>query len=444
MALGGGTFTKTDKVLPGVYINAVTTGLPSSNSERGVVAVPMNWNWGPEDEIVKVDKYNLKDNETYKIFGFPYNSDEMRPIREMFAGADTILFYRANSGGEKAKLEKTVGESTVTVAHAKYSGTRGNDLKLAVVANLDDSDKNYTVNAFMDGRKVFSQMADDVDDLVDNDFITWEKSGWTLEEDAGSSFTDGTDGTASIDDVTAFTEKLQKHHCNIIIAPTSENATKAALINFAKRMREDRGYNTQVVVYNYNSADSEAAISVANTAKDADGYELVYWVGGQEAGTKAGSDLNGTVYSGEYNIDTDYTQTELEGKLANGEFVLHEVNGEICVLKDINTLKTYTEAKGSVFRNNSTIRIIDKISDDVSAVFARFIYGKVKNSPSGRDLLKVSIYDVLNELVTDEAIEPIDVTDIVVEEAKENSVTVEIPVKIFGSIEQVYIVLSIS
>ena len=53
MALGGGTFVTQNKVLPGAYINFIST----SNTgvvfgERGVCAAPLNLNWGVEDEVI--------------------------------------------------------------------------------------------------------------------------------------------------------------------------------------------------------------------------------------------------------------------------------------------------------------------------------------------------------------------------------------------------------
>ncbi len=45
--LGGGTFTKQDKVLPGSYINFVSLAKAASMlSERGYAALPMVMDWG--------------------------------------------------------------------------------------------------------------------------------------------------------------------------------------------------------------------------------------------------------------------------------------------------------------------------------------------------------------------------------------------------------------
>ncbi|HBF6506491.1 TPA: phage tail protein, partial [Clostridioides difficile] len=47
MALGGGTFVTQNKVLPGSYINFVSaTRATSSLSDRGIVAMPLELDWG--------------------------------------------------------------------------------------------------------------------------------------------------------------------------------------------------------------------------------------------------------------------------------------------------------------------------------------------------------------------------------------------------------------
>ncbi|HCA71377.1 MAG TPA: phage tail protein, partial [Ruminococcaceae bacterium] len=55
MALGGGTFTAQDKVLPGAYINFVSAAQASTMlSDRGIVAMPLQLDWGPDGEVFSV------------------------------------------------------------------------------------------------------------------------------------------------------------------------------------------------------------------------------------------------------------------------------------------------------------------------------------------------------------------------------------------------------
>lgn len=119
MALGGGTFTAMNKVLPGVYVNAQSTDLATlENSERGILAYPMAMSWGKENEVITVTADDLADDiKCLKIFGYTYSDDEMKPIREIFKGATKMLLYRVNSGTQSVFNNGTedVGKQSVRV-----------------------------------------------------------------------------------------------------------------------------------------------------------------------------------------------------------------------------------------------------------------------------------------------------------------------------------------
>ena len=55
MALGGGTFINTNKILPGSYINFVSAKRTSSSlTERGISAIALELDWCVEGEVFKV------------------------------------------------------------------------------------------------------------------------------------------------------------------------------------------------------------------------------------------------------------------------------------------------------------------------------------------------------------------------------------------------------
>ena len=55
MALGGGSFITQNKVLPGAYINFVSVASASATlSDRGVVTMPLELDWGVEGQIFEV------------------------------------------------------------------------------------------------------------------------------------------------------------------------------------------------------------------------------------------------------------------------------------------------------------------------------------------------------------------------------------------------------
>ena len=56
MALGGGAFLTQDKIIPGSYINFVSTSRANAAlSDRGVATMPLELDWGVEGQVFKVN-----------------------------------------------------------------------------------------------------------------------------------------------------------------------------------------------------------------------------------------------------------------------------------------------------------------------------------------------------------------------------------------------------
>ena len=148
MPIGGGTFTLQNKVLPGAYINTVATGGGVTTGTRGVATLPLVLKWGEEGKNIRMDAGDFAKN-ALTVFGYDATSPELLLIREAFKRAKTLLIYRVNTGGTKAT--KTVGGITAT---AKYPGTRGNDIKVAVLTNPDGG---FDVVTYLDGVEMDNQ-----------------------------------------------------------------------------------------------------------------------------------------------------------------------------------------------------------------------------------------------------------------------------------------------
>lgn len=184
MALGGGSFTTQNKELPGAYINFVSAASASAAlSERGIATMPLEMDWGVEGGIFEVSAADFQKN-SQKIFGYAYDHAKLKGLRDLFIGTKTFYGYRLNSGGAKAEN---------AFATAKYSGTRGNDLKIVIQANADN-EVLFDVVTYLDTVKVDSQTVANVADLVANDYVTF-KSDATLEVTASTPLTGGTNGT---------------------------------------------------------------------------------------------------------------------------------------------------------------------------------------------------------------------------------------------------------
>ena len=391
MALGGGKFTTQNKVLAGAYFQFVS--LPTATatlSNRGVVGMGLELNWGVDGKIFDVTASEFM-KDSLKIFGYAYNAPEMRELRELFLHATTLHCYKLTSGGAKA---------TSTYGTAKYAGTRGNDLKVVIAANVDDETK-FDVNLYLGTTKVFDQTVGAMSELAENAFVDW-KAGATLKATAGEAFKDGTNGTVDATAHQTFLNKIESFpDTNIIAYAGAEDTVKGLYVAFAKRMRDEIGIKLQAVVHG-NAGDSVACINVKNQAN------LVPWVAGLEAGLAENESATNYEYDGELEVNTEYTQAQLEKAIKAGEFVLHQVGTEVRVLEDINSLVNTTEDEGEVFKDNQTIRVIDSIATSIANVFATKYIGKVKNDASGRISLKNDIKKIYLTLENIRAIENFD------------------------------------
>ncbi len=376
MALGGGTFTVQNKVLPGAYINFVSASRASAElSERGTAALPLPLDWGPEGEVFTVTADEFQ-RESLKIFGYPFAAPELKGLRDFFLGAKTGIFYRV-SGGNKASC---------TLATAKYGGTRGNALKIVIEAEEDSEQESpvYNVSVYMDGTLAVSQTGvKAAGELNDNDYVVW-KPGVQLNPTAGINLAGGTDTEAGDASWQAALDKLESHSFNTLGCLSTVPAVKALFAAYTKRMREDNGIKFQTVLFQY-AADHEGMISVENGLSDAESDpSLVYWVTGAEAGCAVNAALTNAVYTGEFTPYADYTQTALASAVRAGKFIFHRVGAQIRVLSDINTFTSVTDEKGADFSDNQVIRILDQIGNDIAVLFNTRYLGKVPNDGAGR------------------------------------------------------------
>lgn len=422
MALGGGTYTTQNKVLPGAYFQFISKATASASlSDRGVAAIALDLNWGASGKIFNVSALEFAKN-SMSIFGYGYDADEMKNIRELFLHASTLHIYRLNGGGVQASN---------TYAKALYAGTRGNDLKVVIQTNVDDETK-FDVSLYLGSTKVDEQTVASASELVANDFVTWVTDA-TLEVTAGVSLEGGTNGTSNATAHQTFLDKLEAFtDTNAVGYAGDEDTIKALYISFAKRMRDEIGIKLQAVVFN-KAGDSIACVNVKNQV------DLVPWVTGVVAGTAVNKSATNMLYDGEYEVNTDYTQTQLEDALKAGEFVLHSVNGDVKVLEDINSMVTTTDEQGDVFKDNQTVRVIDSIATSIASIFATKYLGKVQNNASGRTSLWSDVVKIHQNLADLNAIDGFETDDIVVEQGEtKKSVAISGAITVVNTMTKLY------
>ena len=386
--LGGGTYIKQNKVLPGSYFQFISKAATSSELlGRGVVAMAFDLNWGVDGAIFEVDATEVQEN-CLKIFGYDYSAEEMKFIRELFLHAKTLYAYKLTSNGTKASND---------YATALYSGVRGNDLKVVIQADVDEPSK-FVVSLYLGTTKVDEQIVASAAELYPNDFVEW-KAEAELAVTAGAALVGGTNGTSDTTAHQTFLNKVEAYpDVNAIGYMGTEEATKALYVSFAKRMRDEVGIKLQAVVYGH-VGDSIACVNVKNQVN------LVPWVTGVIAGTAVNKSATNMLYDGELVVSTDYTQKELEAAIKAGEFVLHNIGSEVHVLEDINSMITTSAEQGDIFKDNQTVRVIDSIATSIATVFASKYIGKVPNNESGRVSLWSDIVKLHQELSDIQAIE---------------------------------------
>lgn len=404
MALGGGMFITQNKVLPGSYINFMSAARASTQlSNRGVAALAIELDWGADGEVFAVVPNDLQ-KDSLKIFGYDYTHEKLKGIRDLFKNVRLAYLYRLNTG-EKASN---------TFATARYSGIRGNDIKVVITANVDDNTA-FDVKTLFDNKLVDAQTVKTTTALTDNDYVIW-KDGATLAVTAGTALTGGTNKAAVTGtEYQEFLGKIESYSFNTLgcISPTPE--ITALFVQFTKRLRDEVGAKFQTVVYR-NAADYEGVISVENKTKDVNWPEssAVYWTTGAAAGCDVNKSNLNKKYDGEFTIDVDYKQSQLETGLKSGKFMFHKVGDEIRVLDDINTFVSFTPEKSADFASNQTIRVLDQIGNDIAVLFNTKYIGSISNDESGRISLWNDIVKHHQELQTIRAIEDFSADDVTV------------------------------
>lgn len=434
MALGGGTFTSTNKTLPGTYHNFVSLAKAAASvNDRGVAAMALELDWGADGDIFTVTRARFE-NSAMELFGYNYRHEKLKGLRDLFRGAHTLYAYRLNSG-EKAAC---------ALAKARCSGTRGNSLKIVVRANVDDPDR-YDVDTYLDTTAVDSQSAKTVADLQDTPFVVWERAA-TLEATAGMPLAGGTNGAVDGAAHKAFLDKSEAYSFHTMGCLSTDKETKALYQNHCIRMRDKAGVKFKLVAHGL-AADHEGCDNLKNRVRDAGWPEsaLVYWATGISAGCPINQTNMNHKYDGEFDVVADYTQAELIDALEAGEFVLHRVGNETRVLDDNNSLVSFTAEKGRQFAENQTIRVIDQRALNVARIFNTNYLGRVKNNEAGRISLWSDIVQDSEQLQTMQAIENFDEKDVVVEIGSDTkSVVVTDALQVVGTMAKLYITTTVS
>lgn len=434
--LGGGTFTTQNKILPGSYINFVSLNKANASlSDRGIVTMPLILDWGESDKIVEITNSDFQKN-ALKLFGYDYSHAKMKGLRDLFLNAQKLYAFRLNGSGVKASN---------TYATAKYAGTRGNDIKIVIQKNVDDASK-YNVKTVLDTIVVDEQIVSKASELVDNDYVTF-KANATLAVTAGTAMENGTNSEVNGTAYQNYLDKIESFTFNVMGVATTSTEIKNLIVAFTKRMRDEVGAKFQAVLHDI-AADYEGVINVVNKVTADDNFDessIVYFVTGIEANCAINKTCLNKIYTGEFEVNTDYTQTQLEEAIQDGKLVLHNVNNEVRILEDVNSLVTTSETKGDIFKNNQTIRVADQIANDIAVLFNTKYLGNVPNNESGRISLWTDIVKHHTQLQDIGAIEDFADEDVTVEAGNTKaSVVINDVITVINAMSQLYMTVKIA
>lgn len=430
--MAAGSFLFENKLRPGCYIQIKGVPRASSNmSERGTVAILMNADSG--NLITELSANDILTGAS-SAKGFPLSSftDTKSILNYVYPYVNSIILCRLNSGGAAASVVVLADSETPKLtATAQFAGLAGNKLSVLIVAEKSGEGKykgeGFFVRTSSDGEVVDEQNIKLAAELKDNDYVKFTKAdGLVLAAVAAKDLTGGTNGTESDQNLTKILSKLSGMQWNTL-GFCGKDANRNVVETYIKHLREDKGKYRQGVLFNMASADYEGIISpyqafavddddvdyletetegAAETARQEALRLRQMFAVGFVAAITAGSDVNiSNTYAPVPSnvvevIPAPDEDEDVEAQLKLGLLTFtHNSANNIVIEKDINTLHTYTQTRTAPFSKNRVIRTLDELSNTKVAVWESMFIGKIDNNPTGRNLLKSQIMNIIQNLV---------------------------------------------
>lgn len=443
--MAGGTFTTYSKNRPGAYINIKAKPKQSVTlAQRGIVTFPTNLSWGADNSVIEVTGTDLFNGTALKKIGLNAADKEAVYLREAFKNAHTALVYKINTGGVKA----TAQLATNITAVAACSGTFGNKIKVVVKKN----ENKFDVVTMVDGHEADIQTVSSVAEFQSNGWI--ELSGEDdLKESAGVALEGGTDGTTSDTNYRDYTNLISTYKWNVMFIPSESVSLHTIIIDFIKKMREEKGKKVQAVICQceFDVADYEGIINTFNgyvtPTETIDPATFTAYMAGVTAGAEVAQSNTYHVIPDATDIIDPLDDEEIEHALTQGVLVLsRRQDGAIVIEKDINSLHTFGDDKSYDFSKNLVIRTLDDIANEVAVLYENKYIGKVQNTENGRTIFKGELIGYFNRLQDLNAIEDFDSnSDIeVLPGTDKESIIVNVAVKVTDSMEKLFMSLTVS
>lgn len=389
--MAAGNYLVENKKLPGAYMNFKS--VPNAVGvvgERGIATMPLALEWGPENTVIELLSTDLEDGKSLEKVGTTAFYSDSLILRECLKHCFKLLVWRIDRGSSKAALE--LGNLTIT---AKYGGTKGNLIQVAIVENEDSSTEDnlvFDVVTFFEQTEKDRQTVSSIEELISNDWVDFSGTG-DLTAQAGAYLTGGTSGTIKASDYSDYLAAMKPLNWNTMGIPSNDPTLPPIIKTYIAGLRDREGKKVQAVVYDYNAADHEGIISCkqgyATSIEEIPPVMFVAWVTGATAGANVNETLCYKTLEGATEIIGELSETELEEEIQKGWFLLGKrVDSAIVVVDDLNTFVSFEPEKDEDFANNRVIRVFDEIGTTVRLQFEKMFIGKVDNTETGRDILK--------------------------------------------------------
>lgn len=375
---GGGLYTVQNKEIPGAYFkfeSEPTT--PNIFADRGTVAVAVELDWGPEGKTVTLGREDfLRNSEA--LLGYAYTDSELRLWRELFVGANKVIFYRLGKGVKASNK----------FAEAVHPGTVGNTIAIAVEAVEGTADV-FNVLTYVKGQEADRQTVKTTDELKANKWVTFKKA--TLAATESTLLTGGSNGTPTGTDQQKALTAFEGYRFDVLLCASDDQSTKQLYMEWTKNAVRNTGLYHQLVVHAPEKADDEYIINVHNGVLDPGmpKHALAWYVAGIEAGCAVNKDLTAHGYLGELDIDTgELGQAKQKELKAQGKLVFINVDDLPTVFMDINSLHTFSPEKGEDFRYNQCMRVLNQRANDIQRLFTEYYLGKAGTDEDSRTMFK--------------------------------------------------------
>ena len=445
--MAGGTWTTQNKVRPGVYIRFKSgTGLGLTVGDRGVVAICEPMSWGPVGQVMAVD--NGADTTPY--CGYPITEPGAMFLREIFKGTNRtsaprqVLLYRP-SATSSSQASAKISPLTAT---ALYPGARGNSITVIVTEDADNED-NFTVSTVVDGEIVDSQQAQTVQELTANAWVTFSGTG-ALAANTGTALTGGADGTVEATAYSTFLSVIEPYDFDILVYDGTDSTVLTAMQSFVKRLADENGQYCQLVAAGMTNPDSRFVIDNETGVTLSDGTELTkqqvcWWLGGAQAGAQYNQSLTYAAYPDAVTVSPVLTNSQAVAAINAGQFTLFAEDNVVKVETDINSLVTYTQDIGKVYRKNRVIRLCNSIANDIYKQFSDNFIGVVDNDDTGRMQFRTAIVGYMTTLQNARAIQNFTAEDVEVLPGDDvDSIVVNVAIQAVDSVEKIYMTVTVS